>query len=240
MKTPYQIARNSYHRVWNRAYGREREKARQFYSRFVRPGALVLDIGASEGRLAETFSEIGARVVAVEPNPALIALMRRRYGRAFVLVEKAVGAQPGEAVLRIGEDPEHSTLSEDWLRRAPNERRWIHSELVSVTTLAELIAEYGDPDFVKIDVEGFEHEVLAGLDRSLPQLSFEFQCSALDVAEKSMARLEDLADYTFAYTLAEERVLMSDWSTASRLTSVLAKVREMDATTYGDVIALRR
>jgi hypothetical protein len=75
---------------------------------------------------------------------------------------------------------------------------------VPVTTLDALIEAHGEPAFAKIDVEGMEHEVLAGLSRPLRALSFEFVPSSMSSALASLERLEALGRYRFEVSLGEE------------------------------------
>ena len=100
---PYRLARNTYQRTLNRNYWHERAAIRQFYGQFIGRGDLVFDIGAFDGRLSEAFAELGATVVAVEPNPSLAADIRRHYGTFFTVRECAVGAEPGTGTLHFGE-----------------------------------------------------------------------------------------------------------------------------------------
>jgi hypothetical protein len=74
---------------------------------------------------------------------------------------------------------------------------------VPVTTLDALIARHGSPRFVKIDVEGFEDAVIAGLGRALPALALEFTTIQRDVALRAVARLAALGPYRFNAILGE-------------------------------------
>ena len=237
----YPHARRAYQLVFNREHYASRLRDRAFFRGFVPRKSLVFDVGANEGRMTETFLELGATVVAVEPNPALARTVKARYGLRQVTVEAAaVGAAPGVAELRLGRYNGHSTLSADW-QEAAGDARWAGTVEVAVTTLDMLIARYGRPDFLKIDVEGFEAEVLAGLHQPVPAISFEFQCAALDVARRCVTALEELADYEFNLGLEETHELRRDnWTGGAELIEQLELVAESSPQGYGDVYARLR
>ena len=161
--TVYRATRNLYQRLFNREHWRHRQAQKALFAQFVKPSSLVFDIGANRGEVSETFLVLGATTVAVEPNPALAASIARHHGRGIHVENVAVGAQPGRADLNLGNDSGHSTLSTEWMERAPSAERWHGTVSTEVTTLDALIEKYGSPDFVKIDVEAYEAEVLAGL-----------------------------------------------------------------------------
>src|SRR5215472_6743313 len=173
----------------------------QHYARFVAKGDLVFDIG----------SHVGARVVAVEPQPAPATTLRLFYGRdkAVTLVESAVGREPGAIALRLNLDnPTVSTASEAFITAAHDARgwegqRWTRTIEVPVTTLDALIARHGVPRFIKIDVEGYEAEVLAGLSLAGPALSFEFTTIQRDVALACMARCATIGYGAFEASVGE-------------------------------------
>jgi FkbM family methyltransferase len=180
----------------------------RWYGRFVGPGELAFDVGAHVGDRAACFLRLGARVIALEPQPAMARFVRRTH-RGVVVVQAAAGAVPGRVVLHVNAaNPTVSTASESFLRAADGASGW-HDQVwntrmsVPTTTLRTLIARHGTPAFIKIDVEGFEHLVLAGLPRPVRALSFEFTTIQRDVAFACLDRLSALGYRRFNASLGE-------------------------------------
>ena len=182
-----------------------------FHRRFLGPGALAFDIGAHVGDRAASFRRLGARVVAVEPQPRLARLLRLLYGRDAGMVRLAalIGAAPGEAVLRLNTaNPTVATASPDFIAAAAGApgwegQAWDAALTLPVTTLDALAAIHGRPDFIKIDVEGYEAAALAGLSFAPRSLSFEFTTIQRGVARDCLARLEAIGHRHFNACLGE-------------------------------------
>lgn len=185
------------------------------YRRFVKPGDLVFDIGAHVGDRVSSFRRLGARVVAVEPQPRLARTLHIIHGADadVQIVAAAVTAKPGEIELRINTaNPTVSTVSDAFIQDASGAKgwegqAWDRTILVPATTLGNLIAEFGTPAFIKIDVEGAEDEVLRGLPLPVAALSFELTTIARDVALRALERLTALGPYGFDLALGESQCL---------------------------------
>ncbi|NGX17110.1 FkbM family methyltransferase [Wenzhouxiangella sp. XN24] len=218
------------------------------YRPFVPDGGLVFDIGAHLGDRTRAFRRLGARVVALEPQPALMRWLERFHGgdAGVVLVDRAAGAEPGRARLAISEmHPAVASLSTRWRAEVSDSHagfaavRWPHSIEVTVTTLDELVDRHGLPDFCKIDVEGHESEVLEGLSQPLPALSVEFVAGALHRARACIDRLSALGDYRYNAVAGEQReYLWSEWAEPETVRSWLAA--GADGLRSGDLYAVHR
>jgi FkbM family methyltransferase len=185
------------------------------YAQFLEPGALAFDIGSHVGDRIGSFRRCGARVVALEPQPDCARVIRTIYaGDADVaVVEAACGPSPGRLTLHVNSaNPTVTTASEAFVAAADGAGGWegqVWDRVIEVpvTTLDALIAAHRQPDFVKIDVEGFEADVLAGLTRALPVLSFELTTIQRDVAFACLDRLAALGPYGFDIALGESQQL---------------------------------
>jgi FkbM family methyltransferase len=165
----------------------------RLYGRFIRSGDLVFDVGANLGQKSEVFLALGARVVGIEPNPLCAPSLRWQFGRHrhFHLVPKALADRPGRMQLNAPGTSSTASLRDDWKWLGLTGQRPKKVD-VEVTTLDALIAEFGVPRFCKIDVEGFEPEVLRGLSRPLPCVTFEYHVEELDRLRACLVRLDAL------------------------------------------------
>ena len=190
----------------------------RLYGQFVRRGDLVFDVGAHVGDRVASFRRLGARVIAVEPQPAFARLLGLIYGRSrdVVIEPVAVGRASGSTRIMINPDnPTVSTASPDFISAAHDApgwetQRWTRSLVVPVTTLDALIARHGVPSFIKIDVEGFEAEALQGLSQAVKALSFEFTTIQRAIALACVNRCVALGLSRFNAALGESQSLVHD------------------------------
>lgn len=160
---------------YDREQRRIKSEQKIFYSGFIKKGSLCFDIGANIGLKSEIFSELGARVIIVEPQSECIRMLKRKFTKNEVILQKGVGAENGKRELFISRNHQLSSFLPDWAEQTgfdnPN---LVQMEKIDMLTIDSLIEAYGCPDFIKIDVEGYELEALSGLSKNFKTLSFEY------------------------------------------------------------------
>jgi FkbM family methyltransferase len=212
-------------------------RMRRLYSSFISPGDLVFDIGAHTGDYTKVFLGLGARVVCLEPNPWCTKKLARRFaGRKDVtIVGKGVGEKAGELEFSVCDDaPALSTFSDRWKSGRYSREKWERKMMVGLTTLDSLVREFGKPAFCKIDVEGFEVQVIRGLGSSIPSLSFEFTKEFIGDVRTCAGLLSALGPAKFNYSVYSEfRLASGEWLSGDSLVRELESLGQDDL--CGDV-----
>jgi FkbM family methyltransferase len=145
---------------------------------------VVFDVGANLGDKAEVFRRLPAKVVCFEPDRSNIRFLKQRFVMRsdVTIVGNALSDKVGQLTFNVFEDGDAlNTASSKWVDVLSRENgsRFGFTKKVSGTyevdavTLDMMLEGYGPAQYVKVDVEGLEVNVLRGLSRSVPFLSFE-------------------------------------------------------------------
>lgn len=249
----HRLKASGIHELYWRIAGRHwilvRDKQLDFYRRLLtdlRPGDLIFDIGANEGFKTDLFLRLGARVVAIEPDETNQSILRERFARfrlvrrPIVIVGKAVSENNTPGIMWIdGPGSAVNTLSQKWATTLnANKTRHAHghfglefaqNKTVETTTVEQLMAVHGVPIFIKIDVEGYELNVIRGLQRPVPYLSFEvnlpeFRSEGLQCVE-ILGRLAAAGRFNYAVD-CEQGLALEVWLSADDFLQVLGQCTE--------------
>lgn len=225
--------------------GRRKQVAlRRLYGMFMSPGDIVFDVGANVGDMTHLFVSLETRVVCVEPQASCLKVLYRRFGSdpSIVIVDCAAGDFVGQADLYISTARPLASLSVEWIEAVRRSsrfgyQRWISTDTVQVRTLDSLIAQYGVPQFIKIDVEGFEYQVLTGLHSEIPGCSFEYTPERIDSTLQCIAYLGNLGLRWFNYAPSADSQLASpNWLSAGEIQSTMLALS--DTALSGDIYAV--
>jgi FkbM family methyltransferase len=170
-----------------------------FFTRTVRPGMTIIDVGANFGYYTLLFGALvgpQGRVFAVEPNPTVLPKLRRSVqlnglAARTTIIEAAAGAAEGEASLFAPHgEPKNSAIV-----AAPDAipPEWGHCYAVRQMALDGLMATVPRVDLIKIDAEGAEQDIFTGMEailrRDKPLLLMEFNPLRYADASAFMDRL---------------------------------------------------
>ncbi len=214
----------------------------EFYGQFIRKDDVVFDVGANLGNRTKIFHRMGAVVVAIEPQTPCADVLAKAFWKQprFHLVRTALGAEAGTASMYVSSASTISSLSPEWIDAVQasgrfGDENWEKQQPVEMQTLDSLIAQFGRPAFAKIDVEGFEDQVLSGLSTPIPAMSFEFTPEYIDSTYRSIDRLTSLGVARFQLSLGESlEYVAAEWCDADGMKQLLAKA---PAESFGDVYA---
>lgn len=209
------------------------------YRTFLNPGDMAFDIGANHGNRTEVLIDLGIKTVAVEPLPNCIAELKGRFKNATI-VEAACGSKVDILPMKVCNWDDMSSLSDKFIDKLTPilmpDTKWYETIMVPITTLDILIDTFGVPSFIKIDVEGWEYEVIKGLHTPIKVISFEYSPFLLNVAVDVIQYLDRLGRYKYNYSRGDSMLMeMSDGVFSDTLIKELYKWPEYSG--YGDIYA---
>ncbi len=208
----------------------EDENRVRFYGELLSHGDLAFDVGANMGSRSKAFLMLGAQVVAFEPQQECINYLQAATGHHpdFTLVAKALGDRESEMEMRVSDEHVLSTLSTSWQKATQEsgrfgDARWDRSQVVTVTTLAHAIEKFGVPKFVKIDVEGYEYDVVSTLSCPIDCISVEFTSEYLENTLRCVEHFETLAnDNVYQLSMGESmEFFLGKWVQGSDVPNLL-------------------
>jgi FkbM family methyltransferase len=213
--------------------------ATNFIRNFVEVGDTVFDVGANIGQKADLYLAAGAKVICFEPQPDCLTILNQKYQQnpnAFI-VNKGLAEQPGTMQLSVCSDANYiSTFSQKWKTGRFANYDWNQTVTVEITTLDEMIKLWGCPKFCKIDVEGFEYQVLKGLSVPIPYISFEFAIEFIEDTKNCINHLKSLGYKVFNIAKGEDsNLVFPEWVADSDLLNYLESAN--DALLWGDIYA---
>ena len=238
-----------YRRNWRKLQSRQSKInvdkyfARQlnFYSQFIRQNDICFDVGANIGDKTELFLRLGTTVVAVEPQESCWRVLKRRFRNNNVIIE-SVALADAESSRTLFIDRSHTlaSMSQDWITTVRQSGRfsshnWANQVSVETTTLDALIARYGKPAFCKIDVEGFEFEVLQGLTQPVRVICFEFVSERIEPSLNCIDYVSSLGEAEFNYYLGEAMSFaLRSWVDSHKIKTMLTTMNK-DIENYGEI-----
>jgi len=217
------------------------EKRLNFYKNLISDQDLVFDVGANLGNRTEIFLRLGAKVIAVEPNSMLTKKLKKKYQNKIIVENIGLGNENGVEFLNIASMSTISSFSESYIESVKTNRfsefTWGNKMLCQIKTLDTLIAEYGVPQFIKIDVEGFEAEVLKGLSNKINYISLEYNVpDCIDILNDCVNEIERIdSQAMFNYSVADTAALnLQTWINSLDFKRMIS-TKEFTDSSWGDI-----
>lgn len=230
------------HKCFLKCSSIEKEQLK-FYSHFISNNDLVFDVGANVGSRTKLFLNLGAKVICYEPQPNLFEHLRSylRQNKKCFIINVGLGDCRGSQILNISDAHVLSSMSERWINATNDSGRfaqynWDTKINVDISTLDLEITKHGVPNYVKIDVEGYELEVLKGLSEPIKFISIEFTSEDIQQSIACMDKLDELGNYQYNFSESETHFFENDkWFTKNQLLDYLNSKIQNKSNLWGDI-----
>lgn len=181
---------------------------------------LALDIGSFTGDSVVGIQSMGYKhIVCIEPDPHNFDKLKSNYGKnaTITLIKKAV-SDKSEEIIKLCSTrnlPFLNSLDPKWLTKTrhnqfyrPNQYEEVDVETITIPDIIELVGK--SPDYIKIDVEGWEKQVIRCIKEKPELVSFEWISERLDDNLSCISMLRDLGFSKFYICMGEELPLEID------------------------------
>lgn len=204
---------------------------------------LVFDVGANIGNKSDFFLKLGCNVVAFEPQEECYIYCKNRFSNNlnFRIENVALDEKIGTEIIYIANCNTISSMSKEFIEETKKERfvgyNWDNTRIVNTDTLDNMILKYGTPRFLKIDVEGYEINVLKGLSTSLKYISIEFSPELCNKTIECINYIDSLnkGNTVFNYVSMEDDFFKYDnWKSKEEIIEYLKSVDDFKIE-FGDV-----
>lgn len=204
---------------------------------------LCFDVGANVGIKTEKFLSHGASVVCIEPQLFCCSILETKFSTndKVKIVRTALGSLTGTSSMFISNEHTLSTMSSDFMFETTKQRFkntvWQKEETVDVSTLDNMINLFGVPKYCKIDVEGYEVEILKGLSNKIKYISIEFVPELKEKTLECIELINKLGDYEYNYIDGEsEEFVFNEWIDSETIGNYL-KANNDYQNSFGDLYA---
>lgn len=167
---------------------------------------LIFDIGANRGLFTDTSLRTfpNLKIITIEPNQNLFNFLVNKYKNndSVVLMSNVVAEKNDEMIdFYMANADTISTAETDWINnsRFSKEYSWGLPIKIKSVSLDYLIEKYGTPDLIKIDVEGYELEVIKGLSNKQKEICFEWAEEQYEKINKTCEYLKNLGYSNFGF-----------------------------------------
>jgi FkbM family methyltransferase len=206
--------------------------------KFINQEDLVFDVGAHLGEKSKIFIENKIKTILIEPLPHCVKYLQKKYSnnKYVKIIQKGLGEKNSKKILMVNKSmPTISTVAKHWKKGRFSKLNWDHQIIIKITTLDNIIKQFGIPKYIKIDVEGYELSVLKGLTKKSGIISFEITSEYIANAEKCIKYLKKIGYFKFTFSIGERRKFFCEWLDSKQIINLVKKEIKKDKYFWGDI-----